>query len=65
MALKGYNHRPPNEKVVGTGSVVPAKVPTNILVRPLQSPPMVPIKDAEDRCTCADMDGFADCPVHI
>lgn len=48
MALKGYNHRPANEKVVGTEPRPPVTVPTNILVRPLQSPPMERIKDAED-----------------
>jgi hypothetical protein len=62
---KGYAHMQPNEKSLGPGAPIPAKVPSNILVRPLQGPPMVPIKDADERCTCADMDGFEECPVHI
>lgn len=61
----GYRHKNTSDKVVGVGVRPPKPVPTNILIRPLKGPPMVPIKDADPRCTCADMDGFADCPVHI
>jgi len=46
--MPGYNHRPANEKVVGQGPRPATPVPTNLLVRPLQSPPMERVKDAED-----------------
>ena len=45
----GYNHKNTNEKVVGVGVRPPKPVPSNILVRPLRSPPMIPIKDAAAR----------------
>ena len=40
-------HMGTNERVVGIGSKPPAPVPRNILVKPLKSPPMELIKDAE------------------
>jgi hypothetical protein len=60
-----YNHKDTSEKVVGEGTAPGARIPANLNVRPLKGPPMVPIKDADPRCTCADMDGFEDCPVHV
>jgi len=48
MGLRGYEHKAPNEKAVGLSSPPPAPVPTNLLVRPLQSPPMERVKDADN-----------------
>lgn len=44
----GYEHKSTNEKVVGAGTKPAAPVPYNILVRPLRSPPMEPVKDRDD-----------------
>lgn len=38
-------HRPTNETVVGEGEKPRARIPRNINVRPLQEPPMRPIKE--------------------
>lgn len=48
MALQGYKHKAPNEKAVGPSSSPPPPVPTNLLVRPLRSPPMERVKDADN-----------------
>jgi len=43
-AFKGTAHRPTSERVVGEDAKPKAKVPRNILVDPLRTPPMEPIK---------------------
>lgn len=46
---RAHDHRGATETVVGPGSQPPARVPRNILVEPLKTPPMAPIKDGTAR----------------